>query len=128
GGPPAGGHQGGQAERRRARCAERQDPGQLRGPGPAHGAGLRRHGRGRRPPLARHRPPLSGKLNAGPEQSGSPASRGPTDGNVPGRVALNKLPQSYLIESLKPADLDAVMEIERLSFKSPWSRQVFAEE
>jgi [ribosomal protein S18]-alanine N-acetyltransferase len=45
-----------------------------------------------------------------------------------GRVALNKVPQSYVIQSLKPADLDAVMEIERLSFKSPWSRQVFAEE
>jgi len=44
------------------------------------------------------------------------------------RVALNKLPQSYAIAPLKPADLDAVMEIERLSFKSPWSRQVFAEE
>jgi ribosomal-protein-alanine N-acetyltransferase len=45
-----------------------------------------------------------------------------------GRVALNKLPQSYVIQSVKPTDLDAVMEIERLSFKSPWSRQVFAEE
>jgi [ribosomal protein S18]-alanine N-acetyltransferase len=49
-------------------------------------------------------------------------------------VALNKAPQPYLIARLKPADLetgavlDAVMEIERLSFKSPWSRQVFAEE
>jgi ribosomal-protein-alanine N-acetyltransferase len=43
-------------------------------------------------------------------------------------VALNKLPQPYLIQPLQPADLDAVMEIERLSFKSPWSRQVFAEE
>ena len=43
-------------------------------------------------------------------------------------VALNKLPQPYVIQPLKPADLDSVMEIERLSFKSPWSRQVFAEE
>jgi [ribosomal protein S18]-alanine N-acetyltransferase len=43
-------------------------------------------------------------------------------------VALNKLPQPYVILPLKPADLDSVMEIERLSFKSPWSRQVFAEE
>src|SRR2546423_4448517 len=44
------------------------------------------------------------------------------------RVALNKLPQPYVIQPLKLGDLDAVMEIERLSFKSPWSRQVFAEE
>src|SRR4051812_35776649 len=43
-------------------------------------------------------------------------------------VALNKLPQSYVIQPLELVDLDAVMEIERLSFKSPWSRQVFAEE
>jgi ribosomal-protein-alanine N-acetyltransferase len=43
-------------------------------------------------------------------------------------VALNKLPQPYQIQPLKLADLDSVMEIERLSFKSPWSRQVFAEE
>ena len=43
-------------------------------------------------------------------------------------MALNKFPQPYVILPLKPADLDAVMEIERLSFKSPWSRQVFAEE
>jgi ribosomal-protein-alanine N-acetyltransferase len=43
-------------------------------------------------------------------------------------VALNKLPQPYLILPLKPGELDSVMEIERLSFKSPWSRQVFAEE
>jgi ribosomal-protein-alanine N-acetyltransferase len=28
----------------------------------------------------------------------------------------------------RPADLDQIMEIERLSFRSPWSRQVFAEE
>ena len=43
-------------------------------------------------------------------------------------MALNKAPQSYVIQPLRPGDLDAVMEIERLSFKSPWSRQVFAEE
>jgi len=43
-------------------------------------------------------------------------------------VALNKAPQPYYIEPLELADLDAVMEIERLCFKSPWSRQVFAEE
>lgn len=43
-------------------------------------------------------------------------------------MALNKVPQPYVIGSLRPADVEAVMEIERLSFKSPWSRQVFTEE
>ena len=43
-------------------------------------------------------------------------------------MALSKAPQPFLIEPMKLSDLDAVMEIERLSFKSPWSRQVFLEE
>jgi ribosomal-protein-alanine N-acetyltransferase len=43
-------------------------------------------------------------------------------------MALNKLPQPFVIEPMKAADLDAVMEIERVSFRSPWSRQVFLEE
>jgi ribosomal-protein-alanine N-acetyltransferase len=43
-------------------------------------------------------------------------------------MALSKAPQPYLIEPMKAADLDAVMEIERVSFRSPWSRQVFLEE
>jgi ribosomal-protein-alanine N-acetyltransferase len=45
-------------------------------------------------------------------------------------VAFNieKAPPTYAIEPLSPADIDAVLEIERLSFKSPWSRQVFDEE
>jgi ribosomal-protein-alanine N-acetyltransferase len=43
-------------------------------------------------------------------------------------VAINKAPQPFQIQPLRPGDLDAVMEIERLSFKSPWSRQVFSEE
>ncbi|HVR62330.1 MAG TPA: ribosomal protein S18-alanine N-acetyltransferase [Polyangia bacterium] len=43
-------------------------------------------------------------------------------------MALNKAPQPYLIEPMKAVDLDAVMEIERVSFRSPWSRQVFLEE
>jgi ribosomal-protein-alanine N-acetyltransferase len=43
-------------------------------------------------------------------------------------MALSKAPQPYVIEPMKASDLDAVMEIERLSFKSPWSRQVFLEE
>lgn len=43
-------------------------------------------------------------------------------------MALNKAPQPFVIQPLRAADVDAVMEIERLSFKSPWSRQVFTEE
>ena len=39
-------------------------------------------------------------------------------------MALSKAPQPFTIEPMKASDLDAVMEIERLSFKSPWSRQV----
>lgn len=34
----------------------------------------------------------------------------------------------YDIASLRPIDLDALMEIERLSFRTPWARQVFLEE
>jgi ribosomal-protein-alanine N-acetyltransferase len=46
---------------------------------------------------------------------------------------MSALPQSrdvplYLIESMKDSDLDAVMQIEQLSFRAPWSRQVFLEE
>ncbi|MDB4983818.1 MAG: ribosomal-protein-alanine acetyltransferase [Myxococcales bacterium] len=43
-------------------------------------------------------------------------------------MALSKAPQPFTIEPMQAADLDAVMEIERLSFRSPWSRQVFVEE
>jgi len=43
-------------------------------------------------------------------------------------MALSKAPQPFTIEPMTASDLDAVMEIERLSFKSPWSRQVFLEE
>jgi ribosomal-protein-alanine N-acetyltransferase len=43
-------------------------------------------------------------------------------------MALNKAPQLFVIEPMRPTDLDAVMEIERVSFRSPWSRQVFLEE
>jgi ribosomal-protein-alanine N-acetyltransferase len=43
-------------------------------------------------------------------------------------MALSKAPQPFSIEPMKATDLDAVMEIERLSFRSPWSRQVFLEE
>src|SRR4051794_31691222 len=34
----------------------------------------------------------------------------------------------YVIEPMLDGDLDAVMEIEGLSFRAPWSRQVFQEE
>ena len=43
-------------------------------------------------------------------------------------MALSKAPQPFLIEPMKATDLDVVMEIERVSFRSPWSRQVFLEE
>jgi [ribosomal protein S18]-alanine N-acetyltransferase len=43
-------------------------------------------------------------------------------------MALNKAPQPFHVEPMGPTDLDAVMEIERVSFRSPWSRQVFVEE
>lgn len=43
-------------------------------------------------------------------------------------MALSKAPQPCTVEAMRPADLDAVMEIERSSFRSPWSRQVFVEE
>ena len=36
--------------------------------------------------------------------------------------------QPWVIAPMREADLDQVMEIERLSFRAPWSRQVFAEE
>jgi len=37
-------------------------------------------------------------------------------------------PRSVVIEPMDVADLDAVMQIELLSFRAPWSRQVFLEE
>ena len=43
-------------------------------------------------------------------------------------MAVNKAPQAYLIQPLTPADLNAVVEIERLSFRTPWLRQAFEEE
>jgi ribosomal-protein-alanine N-acetyltransferase len=43
-------------------------------------------------------------------------------------VALSKGPQRVSIDPMEVADLDAVIEIERLSSRSPWSRQVFLEE
>lgn len=43
-------------------------------------------------------------------------------------MAVSKAPQAFLIERMHPGDIDAVMEIERVSFRAPWSAQVFAEE
>ena len=43
-------------------------------------------------------------------------------------MAVNKAANPYTIQPLTPADLDAVMEIERLSFPTPWLRQAFEEE
>jgi ribosomal-protein-alanine N-acetyltransferase len=43
-------------------------------------------------------------------------------------MAVAKLPAAFAIEPMRLGDLDDVMEIERLSFKSPWSGQVFLEE
>ena len=43
-------------------------------------------------------------------------------------MAVNKAPQAFVIERMRPGDLDAVMEIERVSFRAPWSAQVFSEE
>ena len=46
---------------------------------------------------------------------------------------MSALPQSrdvplYVIEPMRETDLDQVMQIEQVSFRAPWSRQVFLEE
>jgi ribosomal-protein-alanine N-acetyltransferase len=43
-------------------------------------------------------------------------------------MAVSKLPRVFEIEPMRLGDLDAVMEIEKASFRSPWSGQVFLEE
>jgi len=43
-------------------------------------------------------------------------------------MAISKVPQPVAIQPMADADIDAVMEIERLSFRAPWSRNVFLEE
>lgn len=43
-------------------------------------------------------------------------------------MALSKLPQPFVVAKMEVEDIDAVMEIERLSFPAPWSRQVLLEE
>jgi ribosomal-protein-alanine N-acetyltransferase len=42
-------------------------------------------------------------------------------------MAVSKA-QAFVIEPMRVADIDAVMEIERVSFRSPWSAHVFSEE
>jgi len=43
-------------------------------------------------------------------------------------MALSKLPQPVAIAPMGRDDVDAVMEIERLSFSAPWSREAIHEE
>jgi ribosomal-protein-alanine N-acetyltransferase len=43
-------------------------------------------------------------------------------------MALSKAPQPFSIAAMVGSDIDVVMEIERLSFRAPWSRNVFLEE
>jgi len=43
-------------------------------------------------------------------------------------MALSKVPQPVSIAAMGHADIDAVMEIERLSFPSPWGREAIIEE
>jgi [ribosomal protein S18]-alanine N-acetyltransferase len=43
-------------------------------------------------------------------------------------MAVSKAPQPFLVEPMRAADLDAVMEIERVSFRAPCAAQVFLEE
>jgi ribosomal-protein-alanine N-acetyltransferase len=43
-------------------------------------------------------------------------------------MALSKVPQPVIIAPMVRDDIDAVMEIERLSFSAPWSRDAIVEE
>ena len=45
-------------------------------------------------------------------------------------MAVSKAPQPFVVAQVRgdTPDIDAVMEIERLSFRAPWSRSVFLEE
>ncbi|HZL20234.1 MAG TPA: ribosomal protein S18-alanine N-acetyltransferase [Polyangia bacterium] len=43
-------------------------------------------------------------------------------------MAVSKAQSAFQIEPMRLGDLDAVVEIERLSFRSPWSGQIFLEE
>ncbi|HKA88266.1 MAG TPA: ribosomal protein S18-alanine N-acetyltransferase [Haliangiales bacterium] len=43
-------------------------------------------------------------------------------------MATHPRPRRLEIVPMRPPDLDEIMEIERLSYKHPWARQVFIEE
>jgi ribosomal-protein-alanine N-acetyltransferase len=43
-------------------------------------------------------------------------------------MATRAKERRYEIVPMRPADLDDIMEIEKLAFRAPWSRQVFVEE
>jgi ribosomal-protein-alanine N-acetyltransferase len=43
-------------------------------------------------------------------------------------MALSKAPQPFIIAPMETDEIGAVMEIERLSFSAPWSREVLLEE
>jgi ribosomal-protein-alanine N-acetyltransferase len=43
-------------------------------------------------------------------------------------MATRERQRRFEIAPMKASDLDAIMEIERVSFRAPWSRQVFVEE
>src|SRR5436190_13627974 len=43
-------------------------------------------------------------------------------------MALSKVPQPVAVEAMDQDDIDAVLEIERLSFSAPWSRPAIEEE
>jgi len=43
-------------------------------------------------------------------------------------MATRERQRRFEIVPMKAADLDDIMDIERVSFRAPWSRQVFVEE
>jgi len=43
-------------------------------------------------------------------------------------MAVNKLPQAFDVEPMRLADVDAVMAIEKISFRSPMTAQLLLEE
>ena len=43
-------------------------------------------------------------------------------------MAAERLSRAPAIEPMVPGDVDAIMEIERVAFRQPWSREVFLEE
>jgi len=43
-------------------------------------------------------------------------------------MATRRIERRYEIAPMRESDLDAIMDIEKLAFRAPWSRQVFVEE